>query len=410
MVNVTDNELENFYYDYETFDSLEDKLAMKDEYFCESQGYENEYEIKCPLYYHIVIDKSFYGRYARDLKHCTEGNDGEKIPKSNLLRIKNMVTKCGSDYTSYFKESCDGHENCRIFPSLSEFRDSCTDIYKYVHIKYHCEKDEEIKKPKFAIAMFANKIESNSIYENAISEFYQYTDIHNYKFFLNRVKYDNERSTFYMKINTLIEVVIQGLKTKACDWVLWVDGDVVLTNPNIKLEAFVPTDNDIHMLFGVDKNGFNAGVILMRVHSWTLNILMRAKSYQYYNKDRDLYYVDQSALNNVLVTDHEERHYMIIPKNWFNKYNFNEVQLVQRDLFNKNKVSLEPSDFIYHFAGLGDIKDKKANQLRNKVYNILYNDPNWSKEFTNKKLREEVLEYYENNKDVNNRQRLKLQN
>ncbi|ORX45579.1 hypothetical protein BCR36DRAFT_332945 [Piromyces finnis] len=395
MVNVTDNELENFYYDYETFDSLEDKLAMKDEYFCESQGYENEYEIKCPLYYHIVIDKSFYGRYARDLKHCTEGYDGEKKSKSNLLRSKNMITKCGRDYTSNIKESCEGHENCKIFPSLSEFRDSCTDIYKYVHIKYHCEKDKKIKKPNFAIAMYADKIKVNSVYENAISEFYQYSDIHNYKFFLNREKYDNERNTYYMKINTLIEVVIQGLKTKAYDWVLWVDSDAVLTNPNIKLEAFVPTDSDIHILFGIDRNGFNAGVILMRVHSWTLNFLMRAKSLQYFKKEKNLFFVDQSAINNVLVGDHEERHYMIIPRNWINRY------------VNPNEAII-PKAFIYHLAGRNE-KEKEANELRDKVYNVLSTDPKWFREFTNKKLRKEVLQYYEKNKDVNNRKKLEFQ-
>jgi len=79
---------------------------------------------------------------------------------------------------------------------------------------------KEIKKPKFAVVMFSNFIEPNSIFENAISEFYQYADIHNYEFFFNKKKYDNDRSTYYMKINSLIEAIIYGLKTGEFNWIL----------------------------------------------------------------------------------------------------------------------------------------------------------------------------------------------
>jgi len=364
---------------------------MKDEYFCESEGYRNEYEIKCPFYYHIVIDKAFYGRFARDMTHCTEDHNGEKIKNSNLLHIKNMVTNCGKDYTSYFTESCNGHSTCRVVPSLSFFRDSCIELFKYMYMKYHCEKDEDIKKPNFAITMFANHIEPNSIYENSISEFYQYAAINNYSFLLNNVKYDNDRSLYYMKTNTIIEAITYGLKTKEYDWVFWVDSDVVLSNPNIKLEVFVPTDNDIHLLFSTDHNGLNAGVFLLRVHSWTLNFLMRAKSYQYYNKEEDLYFVDQAALNNALVTDHEELHYMIVPSQWFNSQQFRHPR--------------KKGDLIYHFAG----RDTNKNAYSAKFRKQIYSDPTWCRGLTNKQLRETVLEYYENNKDVNKRKKLSIQ-
>ncbi|OUM60469.1 glycosyltransferase family 34 protein [Piromyces sp. E2] len=389
ILNITENNLDSFYYDYATFNILDQELRMKDEYFCETEGYRKEYEIKCPNYYHIAIDKAFYGRYARDLSHCTENDNGEEIPLSNLIHIKNMVTNCGKEYTSYFKETCNGYENCRIVPSLSFFRNSCRELFKYMYIKYRCVKDKEIKKPNFAITMFANNVKPNSIYENSISEFYQYANINNYSFFLNNKRYDNDRSLYYMKINTIIETMIYGLKTKEFDWVFWVDCDTALSNPNIKLEVFVPTDSDIHLIFAEDKNGLNAGIFLLRVHSWTLNFLMRAKSYQYFNKEEDLYFVDQAAINNALVAGHEERHYIIVPEDWFNTW-FDDIK---------------PNSFVYHFSGRDINKNKESARFRE----LMNSNPNWCASLTNKKLRKDVLDYYEKNKDVNKRKKLSVQ-
>jgi len=68
--------------------------------------------------------------------------------------------------------------------------------------------------------MFSNKIDVNSVYENAISEFYQYAKYHGYKFELNRYRYDTEREIFYMKLNMIIEYLIKSLKEKTYDWIL----------------------------------------------------------------------------------------------------------------------------------------------------------------------------------------------
>ncbi len=68
--------------------------------------------------------------------------------------------------------------------------------------------------------MFANNIDVNSVYENAISEFYQYAKYHGYKFILDRYRYDTEREIFYMKLNMIIENIIKSLKDKSYDWIL----------------------------------------------------------------------------------------------------------------------------------------------------------------------------------------------
>ncbi|OUM60214.1 glycosyltransferase family 34 protein, partial [Piromyces sp. E2] len=167
----------------------------------------------------------------------------------------------------------------------------------------------------------------------------------------------------------------------------WVDGDVILGNPNIKLEVFVPKDDNIHFICATDYVGLNDGIFMIRVNSWSLNFMMRAMAYQYYHKEEDMYFADQAALNSVLVNDQEEEHYMIVPQDWFNRYRNN----------------IKPGDFIIHFAG-----DPHRNEDAKKIRQNMYSKPDWCAGQTNKQLREKVLKYYEEHSKIEDRIKLKL--
>jgi len=221
--------------------------------------------------------------------------------------------------------------------------------------------------------MFSNKIVVNSVYENAISEFYQYSKYHGYKLVLNRNRYDTEREIFYMKINTVIENLIKCLQEKSYDWIFWVDSDVVLANPNIKLETFLPDEKMdlIHFIAADDHNGLNCGVFFIRVHPWSLNFLMRANSYFYYHQEKYLSYADQSSINNVLTGSNDtDEHYIIVPKSWFNRY-----------LSSKRK-----GDFLIHLAGKKQGKSERARDFRLQIKN----DTEWTTAMTNKELRKKA--------------------
>jgi len=77
-----------------------------------------------------------------------------------------------------------------------------------------------MKKQKFAIVLFADNIKPNSIYEHAVSELYQYADVHGYKFILYEQNYDSNREIFYMKLHSVYEAIVKGLKSKKYDWIL----------------------------------------------------------------------------------------------------------------------------------------------------------------------------------------------
>jgi len=117
--------------------------------------------------------------------------------------------------------------------------------------------------------------------------------------------------------------------------------------------------------------GLNAGVYLIEIHEWSLDLFMRVKSYPYYNKKRKIKYSEQSILNNILLEENESDHYVVVPPDWFNSFY---------------------GYFISHFMG-----GNKASNFR-KIKNDLKNNPNrYSK--TNKQLRKEVLEYYDKPKE-----------
>jgi len=380
IYDTNDNKLEYYLYDNETINALENRIDKPERYLCELEFRLSEdggegYDISCPLYYNIAIDKAFYGRYMLDKKHCNKDYKGEVFADSELVSL----TNCGYGFEEKLKTDCEGKTNCSILPFRLEFANSCPGKKKYLHLKYHCAKNEIYKAPKFAVVMFANRIDPNSLYEHSVSEFYQYSKIHGYKFIFNSKRYDYGRDLFYMKLHVLIEAVIEGLKNKEYDWIFWADGDTAITNPNIKLETFLPEDNDIHFIAASDRHSLNAGVFLIRVDSWSLNMLMRAVSYQYYNPKERVGYSDQTSINHLLIDFKEDRHYVIVPQSWFNNY---------PDL-------KKPGNFIVHYAGRKN-KMEVFEEDREEAYT---EDKRWAKAKTNKQLRKEVLNYYRLTRD-----------
>jgi len=366
----------NYYYNKEQFNELSEiKYKGKEEYFCEyitafPPEYYKGYSISCPRHYTIAIDKVFYGRHAHDKENCIIDYKGDPVGDANL----NVTEECGYKPVDMVKELCEGKSSCTVRPGGSHFEDKCMGFYKYLHVGYHCVKNKKMKKEKILIVMYYNKIKPNTAAENAVSAFYQYSKIHGYDFQFNSYRYDTERQIFYMKLNSVLENIYIGLKEKKYDWIFWVDCDVILANPNLKLETFLPSDkmSNTHLIFADDVNGMNAGVFLIRVHPWSLNVLMRAMSYSYFNNKQGLKYADQSSLNNVLVSGEESDHYVVVPQNWFNSY------------IGLNK----DGDFLLHQAGHVN-KDDEAKTFREHIRS----DKKWYSK-TNKEMREEVLKYY----------------
>jgi len=79
-----------------------------------------------------------------------------------------------------------------------------------------------LKKERISIVSFYNNVKVNSIHEHSINEFYQYSKIHGYNFQFENINYTPDREIYFMKFNTIIEKLIEGLKYKKYDWILLV--------------------------------------------------------------------------------------------------------------------------------------------------------------------------------------------
>jgi len=176
------------------------------------------------------------------------------------------------------------------------------------------------------------------------------------------------------KIKLIIYIIIIILNVTI--FFSWVDSDVILVNPNIKLETFLPNEKMdlIHLIVSNDYNGLNCGVFFIRVHPWSLNFIMRAYSYFYYHPERYLLYADQSSINNVLTSSNDtDDHYIIVPQYWFNSY-----------IGDKEK-----GEFLVHLAG------KRDKSIIARLFRLqIKSDPRWFTAMTSKDLRKKVLEYY----------------
>jgi len=234
-------------------------------------------------------------------------------------------------------------------------------------------KDDNLpfNKANIAIVMFANYVKVNTIYENAISEFYQYANFYNYRLLFNEINYNKDKEIFYMKISVIIEALIEGMKTKLYDWIFWVDSDVILTNPTIRLEAYLPEDENVHFVAAADKNGLNAGVFLLRVNSWSYNLMTKVLAYPDYHKDDFIRFAEQTAINNLLSSEEETEHYVIVPRSWFNQYSGAKAK----------------GNFLIHFPGTNN-KSEKVKMIREEI------NRDWYLANNNKRAREEALKYF----------------
>lgn len=101
------------------------------------------------------------------------------------------------------------------------------------------------------------------------------------------------------------------------------DADSIIMNPQIPLEIFIPPSDfqHIHWLAGKDHNGLNAGVFLLRVNTWTLDLLSRVMTYKHYHPSEDYPFEEQTILAKLTEKDEQFKPNSIyVPKGWFNAY------------------------------------------------------------------------------------------
>jgi galactosyl transferase GMA12/MNN10 family len=123
----------------------------------------------------------------------------------------------------------------------------------------------------------------------------------------------------------------------------WVDADSAVVNPAIPLDIFLPPNDfpDTHILVTKDQNGFNAGMLLLRVHKWSINLLADAMALR---QDPEVMegFAEQTALYILFNHTENREHVLFQPRKWFNTYEFHFA------------YEGAPGDLFVHFVGLAE--------------------------------------------------------
>ncbi|KKY27492.1 putative galactosyl transferase gma12 mnn10 family protein [Phaeomoniella chlamydospora] len=112
------------------------------------------------------------------------------------------------------------------------------------------------------------------------------------------------------------------------EWLFWFDADTIILNPHIRLETFLPPEEDglrdVHLLLASNWDGINAGIFPIRVHPWSVTLLSSMIAYEQFRPSEKLEFQDQSALSHILHQFPDFRaNWTVVPHRWFNSLPIN---------------------------------------------------------------------------------------
>ena len=108
-------------------------------------------------------------------------------------------------------------------------------------------------------------------------------------------------------------------------WLMWVDGDSIIINPEIMPQIFLPPPdfNNVNFLVTKDHNGMNTGVFFLRVCDWSVKFMSKVLAYPLFRPDVDLgRSADQSAMELVAQEEGFRGATLYQPRVWYNTYEF----------------------------------------------------------------------------------------
>ncbi len=163
----------------------------------------------------------------------------------------------------------------------------------------------------------------NPLYERALATHETHNGNFGYPFYVLR---EQILPGYWSKPAYLLRLLLSELERPEAErlkWLVWVDGDVVIMNPNIPLEIFLPPEGEwdhIHAVMTNDHRGLNNGVFFLRVHEKSVYLMNSCLNTQIHAPDLELEFADQSALQYWLNTDDFRNHTIHVPQRWFNAY------------------------------------------------------------------------------------------
>ena len=165
----------------------------------------------------------------------------------------------------------------------------------------------------------------------------------------------------------------------------WVDADSILFNVEVPWSLFLPPAefSDIHFLGTKDQNGFNAGMLFIRVHKWSVNMLAQVITIKETHPEVHIDFEDQGALAWALERPGYEEHVIYQPHNWWNS-------------FGLEGKPFDHDRFVLHFAGVGCCGGEAKDPTMLRWLDLIEQEPDhFTRPVSNLTLQAEVREYWD---------------
>ena len=212
---------------------------------------------------------------------------------------------------------------------------------------------------------------------------------------------------------------MQKPEDKRTQWLSWFDSDIIVMNPNVPLDIFLPPEKDfghVDLMFTNDHNGLNNGAFFIRVSEKGVRFLVDCLALHTFRPEVKLKYSEQSAMEVMasdvglrrrrkqlwsMLTTKQAKYVnktMIVPQRWFNAYRGprnEQGRVVRGQKMQPN--SIKPGDLQLHFAG-----KKTTKLLMPKWVDLAANESSgWAIPLEKTKLKSEIALFWKLEKEKN---------
>ncbi|KIW45298.1 uncharacterized protein PV06_03696 [Exophiala oligosperma] len=257
------------------------------------------------------------------------------------------------------------------------------------------------KVPRSSIAKLSMLYgEPNPLYERALAANIPHNKNFGYSMYVLREK---TLPGYWSKPAYILDQLLAELalpQEERLKWLVWFDGDIVLMNPKIPLEIFLPPEDKwghIHALVTNDHRGLNNGVFFLRVHEWSVWLMTATLGLEIYEPDTELEFGDQSAMGIWVLEERFRANIMHVPQRWFNAYAGNRGEtngLFADPLAPQSKVhanSIKEGDLLVHHAGHKSLRAQRMAPWMDVAEQHL---PQWELELEETTYQQEIADFW----------------
>jgi len=191
-----------------------------------------------------------------------------------------------------------------------------------------------------------------------------YAARHGYTFFDGSHLLYAGRPPAWSKI-LVMQHLLQQTGVQTCDWVMWMDADVVIMNMTIRMESFLPATYDMLVTSDLPNTGWNAGVIMVRNSEWSKQFLQDWWNMTSYVRPAGFSLSGDNNALKALLSDMPSLHpHVLVPArctfNSFTMFVQTEARNFQQEDWYLSTNFYHQGDFVAHVAGY----DNKLDTVR----------------------------------------------